>query len=367
MFRIICFCLGFLSCLQIHAQRLNFGEKELTPLSSKEDVADFLKAKNAVDIEWNKNPNSSFPCRLKNKKGYWNLYTAIYKDVITTENKKVKKMNHAFPSLTQENLGFTCVEKDGLWGIYGLFSQDLTDIVFDTIVFENLKESDEGLRKMDSVLSNGGDIYDVEYAIPYPLEDDMLLHLRIAAKKDGLWYRAELREDGEEIQLFLSDQGTKDRAHIPNPTHLSFDVLRLMESMKKEHDLDGLIAEDSYAIYCYGRNENTKQWGLYGGEGTFELIPAEYDSLRYHDNAKCFELWKAGRVYVFDMAYTNLFENQSFDDFEVVFLDYMYGFAVKENNAWKLYDGQTGEQIAKGSAPTIDALIDLWLNRFNEE
>ncbi|SFT54055.1 hypothetical protein SAMN05216474_1186 [Lishizhenia tianjinensis] len=363
----------FLWSMNLYAQSFFWKEKELTPKSSAAELEGFIRQFKASELQWNTNIYSNFPCRLKNAKGNWQLYDKTTGNLLFAHPQKLNKMSVEFPTPAQEELNFTVVNYQDKKGVISFYSEFIPPVIWEEIVFENLAELDSDFRKIDSLLalpSQDFESWEIDNFSPYARyggEANLLDYLEVAGKKDGKWYRIELRSEGPDILEFVSGLGCTNKEDLSRPTFLSLTALDFMAQMQKEHKLDLIESYDGHAVYCYGRSAKTHQWGVFGGEGTFELIAPIYDSVKYHEDASCFELWLEGKVFVYNMGYENLFEEQSFDGFEVVFLDYMYGVAVKSNNAWQLYDGQTGDLLVKGSAPTIDELIELWLNRFDEE
>lgn len=362
-----------LGALSLHAQRLFWEEKELNPSSTPQELNAFISHFKASEIEWNPNKYSNFPCRLKNSKGNWQLFDKTTKILLFSYPKKLNKMSVEFPTPAQEEMDFTVVNYNGKKGVISFYSEFIPPVNWDEIVFENLGELDETFTKIDSLLALPFDEENHMEALsisPYELygpETSLLDHLAVAGKKEGKWYRIDLRAEGPDILEFVSGVGCADIKDIPRPTYLPLSALDVMAQMQKEHKLDLIEAQDANAIYCYGRSVKTHQWGVFGGEGAHELIAPIYDSVAYHDNAQCFELWLEGRVYVYDTGYEDILPEKSLSDFQVIFLDYMYGVGVKDEKGWQLYDAQTGDRLVKGTAPTADALVDLWLNRFDEE
>ena len=116
----------FFLCFQTNAQVWfdlvgNTLEVPITAETSKEHIKTFLDYLNAKDIEFNPNPRSKFPIRLKNNQGNWMLLDAYksqgnlgstemsenFLNDIIFNHQKTKTYSFQFPNETEESLGIT--------------------------------------------------------------------------------------------------------------------------------------------------------------------------------------------------------------------------------------------------------------------
>lgn len=357
----------FVTCLSSNAQVLNYQGEKYSPESRKSQIDKLLYTLGATEIEWNTKArkNTVFPAKLKSKKGVWQLYYAYGECLISDKESSLKKYNFSLPRPTMEFLSFTLVEKKGKYGFVSLTTFNATDLEWDELVFENMDYYDNALLEMDSIdkMRMNNDEYHFENDLE-PIDWNQLI---VSARKENLWYRIELRLDVDGIYIYKHGVGEKNKSDLLSPTKWYLVELKILKKMRKAHQLDVLIPLGDDNILCYGRNSKTHMWGVYDAETREELIPAVYDTVKYHTQSFSFEVWKNKSVQVYNENYKLLFENGGFEDFEEVFLDYFYGIALKKDGDWQLYDPKSGELLVKGKAKTLEDLVDLWLNRFDEE
>jgi hypothetical protein len=112
-FKLVLYSLLFLLVSNTHAQiEFYYGQPEeryeISQETSQIILDAFLKTHKATTIEFNPNPNSSYPFRLKNKKGNWVLFV----DDWSGNNsifmpKKGKQYSFQFPTKLQESIKMT--------------------------------------------------------------------------------------------------------------------------------------------------------------------------------------------------------------------------------------------------------------------
>lgn len=307
----------------------------------------FLEKHKATAIEFNLNQESIFPIRLKNKKGNWALFHLDYGAFFMA--KKAKKYSFQFPTIQQEGSYFTWATRKNKTYWVDLENQAVeTKMSFDEVSITIKKDTVQIL-----------DYYD-----DYREREEKIVDLidKIIVRRANKWGLIEGSDYGTTFYLsrdFLYDSPEE----VPPATGFQSSQLKMMESIRKKHNVDLLVASDENGYSFKGRNKKTKLFGLFMGEGeVINSIPAKYDDIIRHRNPETFEVWKNGKVGYYNGNYEVVFEPQ-FDNFDFVHLDYTYGCALKTNGKWELYDPYEPKKLVAGSAKTIDELIELWLNR----
>lgn len=310
----------------------------------------FLKDHKANEIEFNPNKESSFPLRIKNKKGNWILFSdgSYYIDGPFLA-KESKKYSFDFPASFQERMRMTLARrKDKKYWVSLEPKKIETKIAFDELRFTT---------KIDTQFVQG---WSEEIEI-IGINDKLV---KIAVRIDDKWGCIEPAEEGEESLFYVSRNFLYESSEeVPSATGFSSYQLKMMEQIRKDYNVDLLINLDEHGFYFMGRDEKTKQYGLYMGEGQVsKSIPAEYSDIKRHLNEDTFEVWKDDKVGYYNSDF-KLVKEANYDDFHFMHLDYKMGCALKKNGYWQLFDNYDGSLLVEGKAKTIEELQELWLNR----
>ena len=316
---------------------------EINPQTEKEILNKFLKEQKATAIEFNSNPRTDFPFRLKNKKDNWVLFHEGFENLYM--KKEGKKYSFQLPTTLMEERGFTLASRKGKTVFVSFNEKEVqTKMSFDELVPR---------IETDTMMSYNPST-DVE-------EEVYHTYLTSFAVKQGeKWGLIELGDSDAHYCVshnFLYNSPQE----VPPARGIQIYQLEMMENIRHEYNVDLLVVLDGYGYLFKGREAKTNLWGVFGGEGEGQAyIPSEYNKLIKHGNV--FEVWKNDKVGYYNSDHKLVFEPR-FDDFEYVHLDYKYGCALKTNGKWELYDVYSSEKLVEGSATTIDGLIELWLNR----
>ncbi|HBY68070.1 MAG TPA: hypothetical protein DEG69_10110 [Flavobacteriaceae bacterium] len=329
---------GQVSFIEKNSQK----EHEINQSTNKQIINAFLKEQKATAIEFNPNSSPDFPFRLKNKKGNWALFHSGYESLFM--EKESKKYSFQFPSSVMEQRGFTFANSKEKTYLIDLYDEEVeTKMGFDEI---------EISTKKDTLFT-----YDFNHN-----EEKRIVEIvdKIAVRENNKWGLIERADGG----VFLSHNVLYDSPEkVPPATGFNGGQLEMMENIRKEYNVDLLEALDENGYYFKGRNKKTKLFGVYVGEGqASESILPKYDKIIGHKHGGTYEVWKNNKVGYYNSDFKLVFK-PSFDDFETVHLDYTYGCALKTNGKWELYDMYEPQKLVKGSAATIDELIELWLDR----
>jgi hypothetical protein len=339
--------LTLLFCITAKAQVNFYDEKtdeeyEISPKTNKKIIKAFLKEQNANAIEFNPNSSPDFPFRLKNKKGNWVLFHIGFESLFM-ENES-KKYSFQFPTSYIEQRGFTFAKHKGKTYLVNLYNEEVeTKIGFDEI---------RPRMVTDTVLTTNIDGEPEEKYIKYLSS--------FTVKEGNKWGLIELADGG----IYVSRNYLYDSPEeVPYATGFQSYQLKMMEDIRKNQNIDLLVALDQNGYYFKGRDKSTQLFGIYMGEGILiSKISPKYDQIIRHRNPTIFEVWRNGKVGYYNGNYEAVFE-PTFDDFKRVHLDYRKGCAVKRNKKWELYDTNKPEKLVEGNADTIDVLIERWLNR----
>lgn len=325
-------------------------EYEINQNTDKKIINEFLKNQKATALEFNPNINSNFPFRIKNKNENWMLFHASIENIF--KKRESQKYSFQFPTPVMERSGLTLANRKGKIYLINIFEKNIeSKMRFDQVIIKTKKDT---LYRYDHKYDEDGNLIYQENESAKTVID------KIAVKKGNKWGLIELA-DGE---IYLSRNFLYNSPEaVPEATGFQSYQLEMMENIRKEHNVDLLVALDENGYYFKARNKKTKLFGIFVGEGeAYNQIPTKYTNIIRHRNPETFEVWRGKKVGYYNSSFHLVFE-PTFDDFEFVHLDYTHGCALKINGKWSLYSTQEPIKLIEGSADRVDQLIELWLNR----
>lgn len=347
-FKLVLYSLLFLLVSNTHAQiEFYYGQPEeryeISQETSQIILDAFLKTHKATTIEFNPNPNSSYPFRLKNKKGNWVLFV----DDWSGNNsifmpKKGKQYSFQFPTKLQESIKMTLAIRKNQTYWVNLENETIeSKVTFDEVIFTT---------KIDTLIGDN-------------FSDEVEIIERIAVKIGEKWGVIEPGEYNESSFYVSRNFLYNTLDELPPATGFNSDQLQMMEQIRKEFNVDLLVALDEHGYYFKGRDKKSKLYGLFMGEGEVSgTIPSKYDNIKRHRNPETFEVWKNGKVGYYNSEF-ELIKEPVYDELHFMHLDYTRGCALKTEDVWQLFDAFDGSLLVEGEAKTIEALQELWLNR----
>ncbi len=345
--KIVC-PLFFLFSLNTEAQiEFYYGNPEeryeITKETDSGVIKAFLQEQEATAIEFNPNPDSSYPFRVKNKKGNWVLFV----DDWSGSNgifmpKKGKQYSFNFPTKLQESLDMTLANRKNQ--TYWVNHENETiesKMAFDEVVFTT---------KIDTLYGDN-------------FTDEIEVIEKIAARIGKKWGVIEPGDYNEPSFYVSRDFLYNTLDELPPATGFSNYQLEMMEQIRKEYNVDLLVELDEHGYYFKGRDKKSELYGLFVGEGEVSgTIPSIYDNIKRHRNLETFEVWKDGKVGYYNSEF-ELIKEPVYDEFHFIHLDYTWGCALKKEDVWQLFDAFDGSLLVEGKAKTIEALQELWMNR----
>lgn len=347
-FKII-FGLCFLLSLKAHGQiEFYYGNPEeryqITQETDDEIINAFLKEHKATTIDFNPNPDSRYPIRVKNKKGNWVLFV----DDWSGNNsifmlKKGKQYSFQLPTKLQESIKMTLATRKNQTYWVNFESEIIeSKMAFDEVVFAT---------KIDTLIGDN-------------FSDEVEIIERIAVKIGEKWGVIEPGEYNEPSFYVSRNFLYNTLDELPPATGFNSYQLEMMEQIRKEYYVDLLVALDEHGYYFKGRDKKSKLYGLFMGEGEVSgTIPSNYDNIKRHQNTETFEVWKNGKVGYYNSEF-ELIKEPVYDEFHFMHLDYTWGCALKKEDVWQLFDAFDGSLLVEGKAKSIEALQEFWLNRY---
>ncbi len=320
-------------------------EVEINKKTKVEYLNSFLKEKKATKIEFNSNPYSDFPFRLKNKKGNWMLFD-LYEEILL--EKETRKYSFQLPTKLQENMRFTWATRKGKTYWVNLdYEQIETKLGFEQVSIFTKKDT-------------------VQYynANKETYEDEVNESIyKITVYNGEKWGLIEADFDGEDSFYLSHNFLYNSPEEVPNPRNLPSYQFEMLKQIREDYILDRIETLDTYGYYLKGRNKKTQLWGLFVGEGTvFEQIPMEFENIIRHKNPETYEVHKNGKVGYYNSDF-ELIKEPIYDDFHFLNIDYTSACALKLDGFWQLFDQYDGSLLVEGKAKSIEELQELWLNR----
>lgn len=345
-FKILFSSLFFLFSLNTFAQIEFFygNPKEIYEINQDTDpqiLNSFLKNQKATEIEFNPNPNSSYPFRVKNNKGNWTLFHLYYGTSFM--NKESSRYSFEFPTKYQEGMYFTWATKENKTYWVDLENQEVET----KVGFEEVRIS----MKKDTIFLDSG------------REDIFEVIDKITVRNGDKWGLIEGSEYGKPAFYVSWDFLYNTPEEVPKPTGFQSHQLQMMEDIRKKHKVDKITALDENGYYLKGRNKESKLFGLFVGEGiVFNSIPQKYTKIIRHRNPDTFEVWEDEKVGYYNSEF-ELINEPIYDEFQFIHLDYKMGCAMKKDGYWQLFDSYNGALLVEGKAKTAEELVENWLNR----
>lgn len=311
-----------------------------------EDKSEFLEEIDAVELETAPFTDVSFPVRITREDGSQNLMR--YGEVEFIHKKDLESID--FFTYTLREIGITFgkykEQRKIIFRGYNNHKSNKKKDSWDEIIWRNEKIYEPDLRE-----SQQGQQYTEYSTMP-----------EFYVKKDGLWGVIGIYE-GIDIQIIVpaiykeKESIRLDRwpwNYIPN-----FDKIR------KKFKADLIEPLEEMDEFYKVRNKKNKKWGVYQDFGGYELtLDTEYDSIIgiENDNQRIVILWKDNHVGLSDDE-GHILYSTSYDNYELINLDYMYGIALKINDQWTLHSLDEPKKLIEQTADSPEQLLEYWLNR----
>lgn len=263
-----------------HAQiEFYYGDFEERYHITRETDADiinaFLKEYKATAIEFNPNSTTSFPVRIKNKKGNWMLFEEGWARAEAFMPKKAKRYSFQFPNPAQEDIQMTWATRKGY--TYWINLED---------------KSIEKRMRFDEVNVTSKTVQDRFTG------DEVERIDKIAVRIDDKWGLIE--PSGYDAPGFYISRNFLYNSPEEVPPARNFDdgQLQMVEDIRQTYPVDQLESLDTYGYYLLGRKENEADiFGLVMGEGEVaQTLPLDYNKIKRYPNTDTFEVWKDGEV-----------------------------------------------------------------------
>jgi hypothetical protein len=337
--------LGFLFGLSSHAQiEFYYGEfeerYEINRETDEDIINAFLKEYKATAIEFNPISATSFPVRIKNKKGNWMLFEEGWARAEAFMTKKAKRYSFQFPNPAQEDIQMTWATRKGY--AYWVNLED---------------KSIEKRMRFDEVKVTTKTVQD-------RFIDEKVERIdKIAVRIDDKWGLIE--PSGYDAPGFYISRNFLYNSPEEVPQARDFDdgQLQMVEDIRQTYKVDLVEAIDDYGYYLKGRKKGTQDFGLFMGEGEVaQTLPIDLNAIIRHPNTDTFEVWKDGKVGYYNSEF-ELVKPPVYEEFHLMHLDYTWGCALKKGGVWQLFNAFDGSLMVEGKAKTLEELQELWLNR----
>ncbi|RRO24316.1 hypothetical protein [Flavobacteriaceae bacterium 14752] len=325
---------------QIHAQVSFYindaQEVSITKETKRKYIKAFLKAHKAKAIEFNPNPDSNYPLRIKTKKGNWALFNIENRLIIP---KSARQYSFQFPTKHQEENRFTwATQKNKIYWVDLYHEKVETKMSFDEVKLTTKTEIDRFTQEKVEEID------------------------KIAVRKEQKWGLIEPSYESDEAFYLSRNFLYNSPEEVPNPREFPIYQLQMIEQVRKDYNADLIKAVDDFGYYLKIRNKRSQRWGLVVGEGqAFNEIPMQYDDIIHHRNPETFEVHKDGKVGYYNSQF-ELIKNPIYEDFHFMHLDYTRGCALQKDGFWQLFNAFDGSLMVDGKAKTLDELQELWLN-----
>lgn len=364
----------------------------ITDTTNSDIISRFLEANNYRNIEFNKNKQSLFCCRIQLNNGDWRLY-GDYDELICADLKSLEGYSYSFPSPIMEYYEFTWLYSEEGCQVVSFYSTPKKPykILWDTIIIKNHSKMDSLIIEYDEIWSKGMDPESAEYwelnrkqeQIRSSLPNEINA-LDVIGIKNGKYTRLTLNRDPEmdfrnvKAQQLYENYYSIDE--VPMPLSYDFNgVENLIKARKKfkieefysipelfeiEASEGDIIPETKLLV----RGSKNNKWGVYFlGNVDFKpelVVPMVYDSITvitYNDDEYIYQVWQNGKMGCLDYNY-DISIPISYENIELLHLDYTYGAAVKNAEGWILYDLYDNTLLVDEPQKNPTEVLNYWLN-----
>lgn len=215
--------------------------------------------------------------------------------------KKGKQYSFQLPTKLQESINMTLATRKNQSYWVNFESETIeSKMAFDEVVFTT---------KIDTLYGDN-------------FTDEIEVIEKIAVRIGRKWGLIEPGEYNESAFYLSRDFLYNTLDELPPATGFSSYQLEMMEQIRKEYNVDLLVALDEHGYYFKGRDKRSKLYGLFMGEGEVSgTIPSKYDNIKRHRNPETFEVWKNGKVGYYNSDF-ELVKEPIYDEFHFMHLDY---------------------------------------------
>ncbi len=304
--------------------------------------SEFLSAIDAVEFEIGEFKDADYPIRITRKNGKQNL-------ILRGEVQFVHKKD------LDEIAFFT--ETSFLAGITFGKVKDQEKIVFDnTYIQKESKKKDA----WDKIIWKNKEWFtqQMKDAEGY-ISSDSYPIAEFYVQEDGLWGVIGITDRGVSIiipPIYSNKQAIAAQSwplnHIPN-----------FEEIRKKFKVDLIEPLENMDEFYKVRSKKDKKWGVFHDIGGSKLtLDTSYDSIIGNDDQRIIILWKDNKVGLSDDE-GHIYYAPTYNDYELINLDYMYGIAFQSENKWTLHSLDEPKKLIEQEAETAEQLIEYWLNR----